>query len=91
MKKIKSDFEGNAVDWAKYWNERGLEVLEKILEDCAGEYCYGDEVTLADAVVFPQLYAADTRFKIKLENYDKIFVAYQNLQKHPDIIAARPE
>ncbi len=34
-------------EWAKYWIERGLVALEKMLETTAGTYCFGNDVTLA--------------------------------------------
>ncbi|KAJ2879575.1 hypothetical protein H4R27_005224 [Coemansia aciculifera] len=37
---------------------QGLAVVEKMLEHTAGRFCVGDEVTLADCCLIPQLYNA---------------------------------
>lgn len=45
-------------DWAKYWIEQGLTSLEKEASKTAGKYLVGDEVTVADCCLVPQLYNA---------------------------------
>ena len=49
--------------WAKEINLNGLTVLEKLVEQTAGKYCVGDEITLADVFLIPQLFSAN-RFGI---------------------------
>jgi maleylpyruvate isomerase len=48
--------EGSA--WAKHWNERGLEALEAWAKPMAGRFLLGDEVSVADVYLVPQLYSA---------------------------------
>ena len=49
---------GDKLAWAKETNQKGLETFETLLKETAGKYCVGDEVTLADAFLIPQLYNA---------------------------------
>lgn len=35
-------------EWGKYWIFSGFEAIEKILSSTSGEYCFGDEITMAD-------------------------------------------
>ena len=42
-----------------------LPAVEKVLEESAGRYCVGDEVSLADCCLVPQLYNA-RRFEMTL-------------------------
>lgn len=34
--------------WVQYWIHQGLEALEEVIKDYAGDYCFGDQVTLAE-------------------------------------------
>lgn len=36
-------------------NKAGFAAFEKLLEGCAGKYCVGDEITLADVCLVPQV------------------------------------
>ncbi|KAF1789436.1 Protein phosphatase 2C family [Phytophthora cactorum] len=44
--------------WNKHWIERGLRAVEDELTLCAGRYCVGDEVSLADVYLLPQVHNA---------------------------------
>ncbi|KAJ2357678.1 Glutathione S-transferase zeta-1 [Coemansia sp. RSA 2618] len=50
---------------------RGLTVVEKMLERCAGKFCVGDQVTLADCCLIPQLGNAH-RFGVDLSPFPHI-------------------
>lgn len=54
LKKVSSE-QDKKNEWAKYWIEEGFKGLEKMLEMTAGKYSYGDEVTMADCVLVPQV------------------------------------
>ncbi|XP_053553344.1 maleylacetoacetate isomerase isoform X2 [Bombina bombina] len=70
---------GNTKDeWAQYFIIRGFQALEKILKDTAGRYCVGDEVTMADLCLVPQVANAE-RFKIDLTPYPTITRINQSL------------
>jgi len=57
LKKV-SDDQTKRTEWAKYWIENGLEGVEKTLVKSSGKYCVGDELTMADCVLVPQIYNA---------------------------------
>ncbi|KAL2911851.1 hypothetical protein HK105_208701 [Polyrhizophydium stewartii] len=42
-------------EWAKHFIDLGFEGLEKVVKGTAGKYCFGDEVTLADVFLVPQI------------------------------------
>ena len=52
--------------WAKETILKGLTTFEKLAKQTAGKYCVGDEITLADAFLIPQLYNA-VRFGIDIK------------------------
>ncbi|KAL7991442.1 hypothetical protein Chor_015698 [Crotalus horridus] len=53
-----------------FWNSTTA-ALEQILKETAGCYCVGDEVTMADLCLVPQVYNAE-RFKMDLTPYPTI-------------------
>jgi maleylacetoacetate isomerase len=61
INKIGDDYNGDKIAWCVYWNTVGLTSLEKIIAEKAGKYSYGDEPTLADCVIYPQLTGAFKR------------------------------
>lgn len=57
--------------WARAWIERGFAGLEAILAGVAGAHAFGDQVTLADVVLAPQVYNAH-RFACDLAPFPTI-------------------
>ncbi|XP_072167779.1 maleylacetoacetate isomerase-like [Diadema setosum] len=49
----------------------GFKALEKILVTTSGKYCVGDEVTLADLFLVPQVYNAN-RFNVDMKEFPTI-------------------
>ena len=43
---------------SKVYVEKGLRSVEKILERTSGKFCIGDEITIADVFLCPELYRA---------------------------------
>lgn len=42
LQKIATDFNGDKIQWARYWVVRGMQVLEQMLKESHGKYCFGD-------------------------------------------------
>lgn len=59
------------VQWAQHFISRGFQALEPILKETAGKYCVGDEISMADICLVPQVYNAE-RFKVDIEQYPTI-------------------
>lgn len=53
--------------WMRHWMQTGLEALEVLLNDIgsAGRFCHGDQPSLADCCLVPQLFNA-RRFDVDL-------------------------
>jgi maleylacetoacetate isomerase/maleylpyruvate isomerase len=75
--------------WLQEWLGRNLESSEKILQKTAGQYCFGDQVTAADAFLIPQLFAAH-RFKIEATPFPTILKVQENCTKLPAFQKAHP-
>jgi maleylacetoacetate isomerase len=56
------------LEWGKWAIEIGFNGLEASLAKTAGKYAYGDEITLADVFIVPQVYNAD-RFGVDMSAY----------------------
>jgi len=78
------------MEWAKHWITEGFTGLETMLKKTAGKYCFGDEVTIADLCLIPQVYNAN-RFGVDMSAFPTItrineacsqLPAFQNT--HPD-------
>lgn len=54
--------------WVQHWAAQGLETLETTLQEFSGVYCFGNEVTMADLFLVPQMLTCN-RFKVDLSNY----------------------
>ncbi|XP_043929837.1 maleylacetoacetate isomerase isoform X1 [Protopterus annectens] len=59
------------LEWAQHFIIKGFNALEKILQQTAGQYCVGDEISMADLCLVPQVYNAE-RFKVDLKPYPTI-------------------
>lgn len=77
-------------DWAYYWITRGLTALEQMISETKGKYCVGDNVSLADVYLVPQLYNA-RRFKVDLDKFPNLLEIETNLKGLEEFVKASPE
>nr|KAF6386932.1 glutathione S-transferase zeta 1 [Myotis myotis] len=61
----------NQLAWAQKAISSGFNALEQILQSTAGKYCVGDEVSMADLCLVPQVANAE-RYKVDLTPYPTI-------------------
>jgi maleylacetoacetate isomerase/maleylpyruvate isomerase len=73
--------------WVQKWVTQGLDALETILPEFSGKYCFGDDVTLADIVLYPQVITC-LRFHVDMSKYPTVMKIYNNLDKHPVFMKA---
>lgn len=76
--------------WCREWIANGFDALERELQQTAGRFCVGDDVTLADVCLVPQVFNA-RRFELPLVDYptlERIDAALAGLpafmNSHPD-------
>ncbi|KAJ3256475.1 hypothetical protein HK103_005473 [Boothiomyces macroporosus] len=58
-------------EWAAHFIDLGFQALEAMLIKHGGKYCFGDEITLADAYLVPQVYNAK-RWGVDMSKYPVI-------------------
>ncbi len=78
--------------WYENWIALGFEAFETRLSgiDHEGPYCLGENITLADLCLVPQMYNA-RRFDIPLDNYTALCAIEQACLKLESFIQAAPE
>ena len=76
--------------WIEHWVSTAFSAFEKRLEKHAGLCCVGDEVTLADVCLVPQVYNAK-RFNVDLSAYPTLMKVYDNLQHIEAFQKAQPD
>ncbi|MFT5814976.1 MAG: maleylpyruvate isomerase [Psychroserpens sp.] len=82
--------ESDKLNWNHYWMNLGFTVVEQQLKVNSGTYCFGDNITMADICLVPQVYNA-YRFNLNMSKFPNICRVAQNCNKHPAFIAALPE
>ena len=74
--------------WYHHWVLEGFEALEAMIGD--GPYLFGEEVTIADVCLVPQV-ANARRLKVPLDKFPKIVAVDAACLKLPAFDGARPE
>lgn len=82
--------EQQKLSWILHWLETGFTALEQRLTQTAGDYCFGDQVSLADLCLVPQVYNA-LRFKLDLLAFPQINRIYHHCQQLAAFALAAPE
>lgn len=75
--------------WMQHFIPKGLAGFEAMLKG-DGQYCYGDQVTMADLCLIPQLYNAD-RWEVDLTPFPKLRAIAANLYQLDAVNAAHPD
>jgi maleylpyruvate isomerase len=75
--------------WYRHWIDETFTALEQLLMTTAGVYCVGNEVTLADCMLVPQVYNA-RRYEMSLDDYPTISRIVANCEQLQAFIKAAP-
>ena len=76
--------------WYAHWIVEGLNALEAMAKAGDGRFLFGDEPTIADVCLVPQLYNA-RRFDVPLDLYPTLLRAGENANKIEAFAAAHPD
>lgn len=89
MSYIRDEFHADPLaHWYGHWIHEGFRALEQFASD--GPFILGDNVTLADAFMVPQMYNA-RRFEIALGDYPKLVAAVDHCNGLEAFRSAAPE
>jgi maleylacetoacetate isomerase len=76
--------------WYAHWITEGLTALERMAAPGAGRFMFGDEPTIADVCMVPQLYNA-RRYNMRLDDYPTLVRADENANAIDAFAAAHPD
>jgi maleylpyruvate isomerase len=82
LQHVKRTLEADEKAWAQHWVGRGMDALETLVAQSAGRYCVGDEVTLADLCLVPQVFSA-RRFGVDLTRCPTVVRVEEALSQLP--------
>ena len=89
MDYIRTEFGADPTgDWYRTWIQRGFAACEAFASD--GPFVFGDDVTLADALLVPQAYNA-RRFNVPLDDFPKLVAAVEHCSSLEPFRDAAPE
>ncbi|VAW83179.1 Maleylacetoacetate isomerase @ Glutathione S-transferase, zeta [hydrothermal vent metagenome] len=78
-------------EWYRHWITTGFAAIEQRLrENKQGRYCFGNNISMADVCLIPQVYNA-IRFSIVLDSYPEITKIYLNCMELDAFSQAAPE
>jgi maleylacetoacetate isomerase/maleylpyruvate isomerase len=76
--------------WYRHWVAEGLIAVEALLQrHDSGNYCVGDEPSLADCCLIPQVANAE-RMGCDLSSYPRVMAVYRHCLELPAFLAAAP-
>ncbi|MCW8194772.1 maleylacetoacetate isomerase [Proteobacteria bacterium 005FR1] len=86
-----TDGEEKKLEWYRHWVHTGFQALDRMLaaSNDTGDFCHGDEPTLADVVLVPQVFNA-RRYDCDLTSYPNITRISANCEALPAFIEAEP-
>jgi maleylacetoacetate isomerase len=80
-----------AIDgWYRHWSQSGLKACEALLPAAPQRFCFGDEPTLADIVLVPQMYNARL-FRTDLSEVPRLVAIDAACRALPAFADAAPE
>jgi len=82
--------DGKKDAWYQHWLKTGLTGLELQIKNKAGDFCFGNTVSLADVCLIPQIYNA-LRYCHPMEQYPTLLRVYNHCLSIPAFFKASPE
>eukprot|EP01039_Chlorochromonas_danica_P011448 gene11448-12802_t len=76
--------------WIRLWINKGLHAYETLAKETASSFSVGDELTMADVYLIPQLYNA-MRFDIPLTDYPVLHKIHEAAMETASCQAAHPD
>lgn len=74
---------------ARYWIDKKMQDLERLVKPVAGKYCVGDNVTIADVCLVPQM-ANARRFELDTSKYPTLKSIDDRLQELKEFKDSHP-
>jgi maleylpyruvate isomerase len=88
---VKDELKGDPKPWSEKWIGKGLDALEAMAKDCAGNFLVGDQFTFADCCLLPQLFGARRFASVEAARYPTLLRVEAECLKLDFVQKARPE
>jgi len=85
---VNSEYDGDPTQWATHWMREGFRALEVVASE--GPYVFGDSITLADALLVPQIYNS-RRIEMPTDDFPKLIAAVDRCNELEAFKIAAPE
>src|SRR5262249_3867238 len=79
--------EAALTSWTEHWIREGFSAIDRLIEP--EPYAFGDQITLADICIVPQVYNA-RRFHIPLSDFPRVIAVDASARAHPAFALAAP-
>mmetsp|Transcript_24150 Transcript_24150/g.23906 ORF Transcript_24150/g.23906 Transcript_24150/m.23906 type:complete len:143 (-) Transcript_24150:20-448(-) len=89
LKKIK-ELGGHPKGFAQEVIRKGFISVEDLILQHHGKYCIGNDITLADVFLIPQINNA-LRYGVDMSSFPQVMSVLEELNKVPEIIKAPPD
>ena len=80
---VQNESEEKKNEWVHFYLHKGFRSLEVALKETSGKFCVGDEVSVADLCLVPQVYSA-YRFNVDLTEYPTVRRVSDELNQLPE-------
>lgn len=87
---IENNIQSDKKQWARHWIEKGLFACEFFLKNQSKTFCFGDQLSLADLFLIPQLYNA-RRFEVDTKAFPTLEKINESCLQLPAFQKALPE
>jgi len=89
LQHVVRNFAADKLEWGRHFITIGLDALEQRIQNTAGQFCVGDELSLADLCLIPQLYNA-RRFSCTTSAWPLLLRVEENCAQLPAFQKAHP-
>ncbi|MBT8492690.1 MAG: maleylacetoacetate isomerase [Deltaproteobacteria bacterium] len=90
LKHVERELGGSKLDWSRHFIRRGLLALEEMAAGEDSAFLVGDQPTLADIFMVPQLYNA-RRFELDMGELPRLVAVDAACQEHEAFVRAHPD
>jgi len=88
---LKDELKTDPKPWSEKWIGKGLDALEAMAKDTAGNFLVGDQFTFADCCLLPQLFGARRFASVDPNRYPTLLRVEAECLKLEFVQKARPE
>ena len=87
---LEKNFKADKKKWSHHWIQKGFISLESFLKTKSKQFCFGNDLTLADLFLIPQIYNAK-RFELDMKDFPTLSQIEKNCLNLESFQKALPE